>query len=302
MLFPGIQNNAGVKETVQAYGLLFTVPIVDRLSSRFALFLGGGVNHSYTELLGTGFSFCPGAQNGTSKVTQVYGGLDWLLRGSSSVTDLRLTYCRGIDALGATTETVPPTDNFNPNPTGATAIFGLEQLQFVYIQRLNGFSLFSKVNDRAQFLIRATGQISQDPLLSVMKMPVGGVDTVRGFPENSFVRDNGAAATLELQLPVPGYRATPHWSNFVFAPFVDYGRTWDKVNTQPGSGYDTTVPRYMASAGIGLLWNPFNGFDATVYWGRDIANNFDGYDPRNYVPHDLQYDGISFAVNFVYRW
>src|SRR6185503_10355014 len=99
---------------------------------RFSLFGGIASNRSYTELLGTPFSFSPGAQNGVAQVAAVLGGIDWLLHGRSTVTDLRLTYRRGIDALGATINS-PSTANqlFNPNPTGADGRFGLEQLQFI---------------------------------------------------------------------------------------------------------------------------------------------------------------------------
>jgi hemolysin activation/secretion protein len=297
-----------IKETIDTYGASFTVPLLDRLTDRISIFAGLESDRAYTQLLSTGFSFSSGAQNGRSDVTEVLGGLDWLVHGASSVTDLRLTYRRGIDALGATiynpaTATPFANGNLNSNPTGADGRFGLEQLQFIHILRLNGFSLFSHLNDRAQIILRASGQLTQQPLLSVAKFTVGGVDTVRGFPANSFVRDNGAAGTLELQLPIPGYRPEPSVLNLVVAPFIDYGRSWDKVNANPGDPQnDTSVARYMASAGLGLLWNPFRGVDLQMYWGRGIANNFVLYDPRNYIPHDAQYHGVYFSVNYAVKW
>jgi hypothetical protein len=35
------------------------------------------------------------------------------------------------------------------------------------------------------------------------------------------VRDNGVAATLELQLPVPGFRPQAHPRDLVIAPLLD---------------------------------------------------------------------------------
>jgi hemolysin activation/secretion protein len=235
----------------------------------------------------------------------VLGGIDWLLHGASSVTDLRLTYRRGIDALGATINNQGSQDSpFDTNPTGADGRFGLEQLQFIFIQRLNGFSWFSRLNDRAQFIARASGQWSQQPLMLLEKFAIGGVDTVRGFPENLIVRDDGTAATLEVQLPVPGYRAQPDSRDVVVAAFVDYGRSWDKVNTSPDNPLvNTTDALYIASAGVGVLWNPLQGLDAQMYWGRSIGNNFDAYDnPLNYAPNDLQKRGVHYSVNYIYRW
>jgi hemolysin activation/secretion protein len=294
-----------IDETTRTYGLQFTAPLVDRLNNRFAVFAGVESDHSYTTLLGEPFSFSPGAQNGVSNVAVALAGIDWLLRGSSSVTDLRVTYRRGFSALGATV------DNGNgapygpdANPTGADALFGLEQLQFIFIQRLNGIPALSKLNDRAQLIARATGQISQDPLLVLEKFTIGGIDTVRGVPVNLLVRDNGAAATIELQLPIPGYRSEPNPRDLVVAAFVDYGRSWDKVNTAIGNpDLNTTNALNIATAGIGLLWNPLRGLDAKAYWGKSIANNFNAYDnPLTYAPNDLQKDGYYLSLNYVAHW
>lgn len=293
-----------LKETTRTYGFSLTAPIMNRLDDRVSLFVGAESDRSYTELLGQSFSLSQGAQHGVSAVAVVLGGVDWTLHGASSVSDLRLTYRRGIDALGATINSGVSNDYFNPDPTGADGRFVLEQLQFIFIQRLNGFAPFSALNDRAQFIARASGQISQKPLLLLEKFTVGGVDTVRGFPENLLVRDNGTAETLEVQLPLPGYRLEPSWRNLVVAPFVDYGRSWDKSNADPGNPVlNTKDPLYIASAGLGLFWNPLKGLDAQVYWGRSIANSFNGEDdPRQFAPNDLQKRGIHFAVNYVDHW
>ena len=297
-------DQLNIKETTRTFGLNLTMPLMDRLERRFALFAGLESNRSYTQLLGTPFSFSPGAQNGIAQVAVVLGGIDWLMHGRNTVTDLRLTYRRGIDAFGATINNPSPANQlFNPNPTGADGRFGLEQLQFIHIARLNGLHLFEHLNDRAQFIFRASGQLSQRPLLSLEKFTVGGVNTVRGFPENLLVRDNGAAATIELQLPLPGYRPQADLRNLVFAPFIDYGRSWDKVNASPGNPLvDTSAADYLAGAGLGLLWNPLRGLDAKIYYGREIADQFHGDNPLHFVPHDLQFHGIHFSVNYQVSW
>ena len=65
------------------------------------------------------------------------------------------------------------------------------------------------------------------PLLSLEKIAIGGVNSVRGYPEHLLVRENGVAATLELQLPIFGYRRQPNPLSLVLVPFVDYGRSRD---------------------------------------------------------------------------
>lgn len=292
-----------IDERTRIYGISLNTPVSNHLDNKVALFLGMESDRNATTLLGSGFSFSPGAQNGVSAATVIQGGVDWLLRGKSSVTDVRLTYKRGIDALGATRNTAPVDALFNPNPTGANGRFGLEQLQVEYIQRLNGWSWLSRLNDRAQLVARGAAQLSQNPLLIMEKYAIGGFDTVRGYSEDLLVRDNGANATLELQLPIPGYRAEPNFRDLAAATFIDYGRSWDKSNSTPGNPLvDTTNANYIASAGLGVLWNPLRGLDGQVYWGRGFANNFHGDNPENFQPHDLQRHGFHFVLNYVYHW
>jgi hemolysin activation/secretion protein len=297
-------RSLNIKEFTRTYGFSYTMPIIDRIENRLVWFAGIESGRQFTELLGAPFSFSPGAQNGVAAVAIALGGLDWTRHGTSSVTDLRLTYRRGVDALGATINSANSTAlPFNPNPTGADGRFGLEQLQFIHVLRLNGVTPWAHLNDRAQLIMRASGQFSQQPLLSLEKFTVGGVNTVRGDPENLLVRDDGVAATLELQLPLAGYQPVANPRDLVFAPFLDYGRSWDKVNANPGNPLlNTTAPDSIASAGLGLLWNPLRGLDAQIYWGRNIASEFHNDDPLHFVPHDLQYHGIHFAVAYVVRW
>jgi hemolysin activation/secretion protein len=128
------------------------------------------------------------------------------------------------------------------------------------------------------------------------------VNTVRGFPENLLVRDNGLAATLELQIPLFG-RSDPHPLNVTVVPFIDYGRSWDVKDTAPRSDVrNTEDARYIASSGAGVRWNPLPGLDAQVYWGRAIGSNFKGDDPRDLREHDLQDDGVHFSISYLARW
>jgi hemolysin activation/secretion protein len=294
-----------IKSESESRGIQFQLPLVQELDSQFGASLGFEANRSSTELLGVPFSFSPGARNGESKTSVGSFGLDWLRRGAASVSALSVTYRRGFDILDATIyePSSRPAGEFYVNPTGADARFSAFQGQATYIQRLNGIAHLQGFNDRAQLVFRAVAQISQDPLLSLEKFAIGGVSTVRGYPENLLVRDNGVAATLEVQLPVFGYHSTPHPLNLVFVPFIDYGRSWDEADTDPGSpDRNTDEPRYIVSSGIGALWQPLRGLSAQVYWGTDIGNNFEEDDPRDFREHDLQDEGVHFSLSYVARW
>jgi hemolysin activation/secretion protein len=293
-----------ITSETETWGATFTVPVVERLNHRFGMLIGLESKNSKTELLGVPFSFSVGAKNGESKDAVGLLGVDWLNRGESHVAGLQGTYRHGFDAMGATIFDPKTPEEALFNPTGADAVFDLMQAQGIFIRRLNAMSVLQGLSDRAQIVSRATGQFTNDPLLSMEKLAIGGVNTVRGFPENLLVRDNGFAVTLEVQLPVFDYHPEPHPLNLVLVPFTDYGRSWDTRDTAPASDTtNTDQANYIWSAGLGLLWQPLLGLDVQLYWGADIGDNFTASnDPRDYREKDLQDDGLHFAVNYVARW
>ena len=114
-------------------------------------------------------------------------------------------------------------------------------------------------------------------------------------------RDNGAAATLELQFPVAGYSGGSRWRNLIFAPFIDFGASWDNTDVDLVSSLrDTDDVRYLLGTGMGLIWEPIKGLRAQVFWAHDATNNFDDDDPRESESRDksLQDDGVHFSVNY----
>jgi hemolysin activation/secretion protein len=187
------------------------------------------------------------------------------------------------------------------NPTGADGKFNVFVVQGLYIKRLNSFSFMKNLNDRAQMIVRSTAQLSLDPLMSVEKLAIGGANTVRGYSENLLVRDNGAAATFELQFPVAGYSAQPGWSNLILSQFIDFGASWDDTDVDLLSSLrDTDEARYLLGAGVGVIWQPIAGLQAQIFWSLDASDNFDGDDPRDSQSRDksLQDDGVHFAVSY----
>jgi hemolysin activation/secretion protein len=290
-----------IESQSESWGLNLNLPLTRPGDKRFGLLFGFQSNESRTFLLGTPFSFSPGAENGEARTSVAQLGFDWLGRGASSVTGLRVTYKRGLDLMDATIFDPTPEQEEEAllfNPTEADGEFGLVQVQGIYLQRTRW------LGEGAQFVFRTTAQIAQDSLMSLEKLSIGGVNTVRGLPENLMVRDNGIAASLEFQIPVSKHYAEPHLANLALVPFVDFGRAWDKLDTDPTSDLrNTDEARHVASAGLGLKWNPFRGLDAQVFWGQEIANNFDGDDPRDLRQDtDLQDDGVHFSVTYTARF
>jgi len=92
---------------------------------------------------------------------------------------------------------------------------------------------------------------------------------VRGYRENTLVRDNAFLTSLEARVPL--VRNT-RWADYLeLAPFIDFGRAWDTARQTPD-------PQDIASVGIGLRWAatvpllvPLRP-TLEVYWGHKLRD------------------------------
>lgn len=112
-------------------------------------------------------------------------------------------------------------------------------------------------------MARADLQLSDSPLLSLEQLSMGGALTVRGYRENTLVRDNGAIGSLELRLPV--WRRPESAFSFVVAPFFDAGRSWN--TDRPNDG-----PKTLLSVGVGGRFAFSHRAQLQVYWGHPIKD------------------------------
>ena len=113
-----------------------------------------------------------------------------------------IAFSFGLDAFGATV-----------NQTGLPdGIFFAWLGQFQWVQR---FSQFSWVQGLGQYpwvqrlglldsyaIFRSSFQYSDAPLLSLEQVSIGGRYSVRGYRENTMLRDRAALSSLEMRVPV----------------------------------------------------------------------------------------------------
>ena len=224
---------------------------------------------SKTFLLGVPFSFSPGVRLGKSTITalRIYQG--WIDRSRTRVVAARSTFSWGIPALGGTENVNAPDSEF---------LTWLGQMQIA--QRL--------WESENQLIFRADAQLSRNPLLPIEKFAVGGANSVRGYRENQFVRDNGFVLSIEGRFPVatvaiPGLSDAADDGAISLAPFFDLGRSWDEDVATPS-------PRSLYGAGIGVRWDISADLHFEIYWGyafRKIDNS----------DNDLQDEGIHFRLS-----
>jgi len=254
-----------IENDYEDFGLGISHPLFQRLNEHLILGVILEYRTSKTSLLGEDFSFSPGAEDGTSKVTVLRFSQEWLRRTPDRVLAVRSVFNQGLDLFDATTHSDAPDSRF---------FYWLGQFQWV--QRLLGTV--------SQVQFRLDVQLSDDDLLPMEKFVVGGVETVRGYRENQLVRDNGVVASVEFRIPL--LRGADSNPTLQLAPFLDYGNAWEK-------GGSTPSPRSISAAGIGLLWNPHRQLYCELYAAKAFRNI-----DRGDTEHNLQDDGVYLGVEY----
>ncbi len=248
-----------------AYELGVTQTLVDTLRRNFTLGLLYTYRENSTTLLGQPFSFVLGEPTGTSKVNAVRFGQEYLERWQTQALALRSTFSWGRTNTQPDS-VVPAAASFVP---AKNYLFWLGQAQFSRLILPNGASLS----------LRGTVQWSNDRLVPIEQIAVGGVYSVRGYPENLLVRDKGYFGTVELRYPL--YDRPAQGGRLFIIPFFDFGAAWN-IGADPDD---------IRSIGIGLNWQ-FRGLSAELYYGHRLV------DIDIETGNNLQDNGISFQLRY----
>jgi len=256
-----------IKSEVVSAGIVTSYRFIRRLDRRFKLSLGFENKRSESTLLGFPFSFSAGEVDGKAEASAVYLAGEWMQRWERSVFAARVTYNHGVGAFGASKSDIAPDSRFD---------MFVGQLEYI---RNMGWR-------ESRVIAKSTFQLTNDPLLAMYKLGVGGRYTVRGYRENLFVRDNGVTASLEYQFPLFVDETGQDKYKLMLATFADWGRSWDEDDALPTSAAET-----IASVGLGALWNPIEGLYVELYWGKDLDDQI--------LPNDTWQDrGLHYQVSY----
>jgi hemolysin activation/secretion protein len=227
-------------------------PFYRTLNREFALGLMGEYLRNETFLLDEPFSFYPGVKKGKSVVTALRFFQEYLYRDLVQVIAVRSRLSLGIHALGATS---------NPGEKVPDGRFFAWLLQCQWARRFKFLNI--------QTIARMDLQIANKSLLPLEQISVGGRYSVRGYRENTLVRDNAFIASLESRIPL----IRNHFlADFIeFCQFGDFGTAWNK-------DLPTPTLRSIGSVGLGLRWGATFKYPILlrpqfeIYWGVPLKH------------------------------
>lgn len=213
-----------------------------------------------TSVLGWPMPLSEGVDNnGEAKVSVIRLNQSFIDRSPKQVISLSSTFNIGIDAFNSTVHNDSQPDSQFFSWIG----------QAHYVRQL--------LDNGAEMILRANVQLSNDRLLLLEGLAMGGIETVRGYRENTLVRDEGYTLSLEFRYPLlEPDKFSGH--ELEIAPFVDHAYGWD---------HDNENKQILVSTGLGLLWR-WSRFNASIYWAHAFTNK------PTLQDYDLQDDGVHF--------
>lgn len=257
-----------IKSETKIWSISLRQPVYRTLHDDIALTIVGEYEQNANTLSGLPFDSVAGMKNGFGNVAALRLIQEWTHRTTASVFAVRSRFSAGISVLGATVNSTPDT------PDGQF---------FSWLGQFQWLKQFEST--RIELLNLLNVQIANDRLFPLEQMSVGGRYSVRGYRENSLLRDNGIVYQVETRFPL--WSASTGFPSVQFCPFADVGHSW----SAKGSIGDVHT---LASFGVGLRFNLSPLTNLNLYWGRRLVTN----NVSN--PHDsLQDEGVhlQFALN-----
>ena len=121
----------------------------------------------------------------------------------------------------------------------------------------------------SNFLVRLDGQYSfKDNVVSSRQFFLGGMYSVRGYPENYMSADSGISLNFEYGMPIA------HSKKVRGFLFFDYGRLFGE------SGESNKKDRYLVSTGLGVRAQMGKNVSGTLSFGFPLKKNFSGKNDR----------------------
>jgi hemolysin activation/secretion protein len=233
-----------IRSESETFSISFRQPLYRRPTNELALGLGFDVRRSQTYILDDEpFSFSEGPEDGESRVSVLRFFQDWVQQDAQTVLAARSQFSVGLDVFDATV---------NDSGTDARFVAWLGQFQWV-----------EQVSPRFLLVTRMISQLTPDSLLPLERFGFGGVTTVRGYPQNQLVTDNGILASVEVRIPI-----TDNPNRLQLTPFMESAYGWNNKTPNPSDNL-------LLSVGLGVRWLITPDLSLQLDYGIPLINRGD---------------------------
>lgn len=215
-----------------AASVRYTLPLGDRPNLKQSLVLGFDYKQANNDLLFGGASVFPTSTD-TDQFVVVYTA-SWA-DGHGGGTDLNASLVGSPGGITSGNNDA----TFTTQRSGATARYAYLRAQF---------NRMTPLPYRLSWFMRATGQVSTSKLLPSEMLAFGGSQSLRGFNEQTAIRDNGLLLTNELRSPAWSSGLSAGKDRLSVFAFIDMGL---------GRNHDDHGPNAtlsMISAGPGVSY------------------------------------------------
>ncbi|HLP88091.1 MAG TPA: ShlB/FhaC/HecB family hemolysin secretion/activation protein [Nostocaceae cyanobacterium] len=261
-------DTLGISGESQLYDLTYRQPLIRSLTEEFALSLGFTVQNGQTFTFAGPLPFGIGPdEEGNSRTRTIKFSQDYTRRDGGGAWGLRSQFNFGVDVLDATINTDPEI----PDGKYFSWLLQLQRLQ--------------RLGTDSTLIAQADLQLSPDGLLPSQQFVIGGGQSVRGYRQNARAADNGFKFSLENRITLS--RDANGKELIQIAPFVDLGWIWN-VENNPNILQDE---RFIAGAGMGLLWRPLPNFNVRLDYARPLVEIED-------KQNNAQDEGFYFSVGY----
>jgi hemolysin activation/secretion protein len=259
-------NILDIKSSSQSYFLGIRHPILRHASDkdRIEIGLGFGIEHRENQdnLLGFDFPVSRGSDNnGLTKLSVLSFSQDATYRDISQAVSLRSEVRFGVD-IGSVT-----------GPGYDRGQFWAWRGDAQWARKLPWELLFAT---------RVGLQFSDRPLVASEQLSLGGISTIPGYPQDSYLSDNGIYGGFSLSKAIN----IGKYGRLSIGPFFNIGYGW-------GNGAFDESPQLLAAPGISLDYEINQSFYGSLSYGIPIFSN-------NLNRRNLQADGLSLSVRYVF--